>query len=191
VSEKPTATAPRTVALRVAAVLACLAGAGAIVLYPSSAAIAEGHIVNRAIEALPFSPALGADVGAGELKLALPDGSSLSHDERSQRKIYRFARELDLGMWGKRRVAFELTGYPPGKVPGKASTLVLDLKRAVPLDIEYRAPRPGWKAEYYEPKQDDVRPFGVVIQYEETATDPVAMHALIGRILDSFQAVRL
>ncbi|MDB5097923.1 MAG: hypothetical protein JWM80_2344 [Cyanobacteria bacterium RYN_339] len=138
--------------------------------------------LRHAADGLRYTSVNGPEIGAGTVKLDLPDGSNGVSDENRQRRVYRFARELDLGHAGAARVAFDLTGHPEG-LPGRATLETHNKKtfRAVHVRED------GQHAGFYQLANHDERYFSVAIYYDETATNPKAMAAVIDHILGSVQ----
>jgi hypothetical protein len=136
--------------------------------------------LRHAAEGLRYTKVDAKEIGAGAAHLELPDGSNGVADELRQRRVYRFQRDLDLGPAGVARVAFDVTGHPEG-LPGRP-TVEMHNKRTYRV-VHVR--EDGQHASFYELAGEPS--LGLAIYYDEAATNPKAMAAVIDHILGSVQ----
>jgi hypothetical protein len=170
---------PLKTALKAAAVVVALAAAA---FSPPGQDAYAAWALRHAADGLRYTKVNASEIGAGAVRLELPDGSNGMADETRQRRVYRYERQLDLGPAGVARVAFDITGHPDG-LPGRATLETHNRKtfRAVHVRED------GQHASFYQLANHDERYFSLAIYYDETATNPKAMAAVIDHILGSVQ----
>jgi hypothetical protein len=163
-------------------VAACALALAAAAFSPPGQDAYAAWVLKQATAGLRYTGVNAQEVGAGTVRLELPDGSSSVADENRQRRVYRFDRELDLGRAGAARVAFTLTGHPEG-LPGRATLETHNKKtfRAVHVRED------GQHAAFYQLANHDEKTFSLAVYYDETATNAKAMAAVMDHILGSVQ----